>query len=174
MKVPSTRANPSRAVQSALDRLAAQHGVSAAEIERFCHGTTVATNAVIERKGVIATEGFRDILEIGRQDSPADVRSAARARRRAGWRWSATRGGDRADLANGAVILPLDEVSMRAAVDALLGEGVEAIAVCLLFAFLNPIHERRIREHIAAVAPKVACRCRARSIRHSGNTSARS
>ena len=83
MKVPSTRADPSRAVQSALDRLAAQHGVSAAEIERFCHGTTVATNAVIERKGarvgVIATEGFRDILEIGRQNSPADVRSPARA-----------------------------------------------------------------------------------------------
>ncbi|MDF3009569.1 MAG: 5-oxoprolinase [Burkholderiales bacterium] len=161
MKVPSTRADPSQAVQAALDRLAAEHGVPAASIERFCHGTTVATNAVIERKGarvgLIATEGFRDIIEIGRQmrRQMYDLRLKPET---PGW---LAPGARRVEVrerisAKGDIVQPLDEDSMRAAVERLLAEGVDAIAVSLLFAFLNPVHERRIRDHIAAVAPHVA------------------
>src|SRR5690242_12515514 len=73
LKVPTTRANPANAVATAIAELIRRAGIAANEIERFAHGTTVATNAVIERKGarvgVIASEGFRDILEIGRQRS---------------------------------------------------------------------------------------------------------
>src|SRR5262249_56687923 len=71
MKLPSTRKDPSVAVLQALQRMQADWGLAPQQIIRFVHGTTVATNAVLERKGacvgLIATEGFRDVLEIGRQ-----------------------------------------------------------------------------------------------------------
>src|SRR4051812_8808356 len=70
-KIPTTRSNPSIGVAHAIDLLSGQFSVAPSEIERFVHGTTVATNAVLERKGacvgLIMTEGFRDVLEIGRQ-----------------------------------------------------------------------------------------------------------
>src|ERR1700722_5751096 len=70
-KLPTTSGDPSRAVLAALDMVRRDWNVSPAEITRFVHGTTVATNAVLERKGarigLITTEGFRDVLEIGRQ-----------------------------------------------------------------------------------------------------------
>ena len=70
-KIPTTAGDPSRAVLVALDMARRDWGVGASEVSRFVHGTTVATNAVLERKGarigLITTEGFRDVLEIGRQ-----------------------------------------------------------------------------------------------------------
>src|SRR6516162_9985912 len=71
MKLPSTRQDPSRAVLQALERIAADWQLPPRQVVRFVHGTTVATNAVLERKGarvgIITTAGFRDVLEIGRQ-----------------------------------------------------------------------------------------------------------
>ena len=71
MKIPTTRSDPSIAVLEALKRMQAEWGLAPHDVARFVHGTTVATNAVLERKGacvgVITTEGFRDVLEIGRQ-----------------------------------------------------------------------------------------------------------
>jgi N-methylhydantoinase A/oxoprolinase/acetone carboxylase beta subunit len=71
MKVPTSRADPSISVLASLEALRTKHGVSPNELARFAHGTTVATNAVLERKGakigLITTKGFRDVLEIGRQ-----------------------------------------------------------------------------------------------------------
>lgn len=161
LKVPSTRGDPSRAVRTALDTLAGEHGVPLQAVERFCHGTTVATNAVIERKGarvgLIMTEGFRDILEIGRQmrRQMYDLRLVPET---PGW---LAPGARRVEVierisALGEVVVPLDEGSMRAAVERLLAADVEAIAVSLLFAFVNPVHERRIRDYIAEVAPGLA------------------
>ena len=70
-KVPSTRSDPSKAVRTVLDTLLPGWGIDPANVGRFCHGTTVATNAVLERKGarlgLLATDGFTDVLEIGRQ-----------------------------------------------------------------------------------------------------------
>lgn len=157
-KLPTTRADPSRAVLSALDMARDDWGVAASAISRFVHGTTVATNAVLERKGarigLITTEGFRDVLEIGRQmrhqmydlvlrpETPVFL-APRRYRREVRERLDA----------RGHVLIPLDEDSVQRAVDDLVAADVQAIAVCLLFSFLDPTHERRIREVISARHP---------------------
>ncbi len=157
-KVATTRADPSRAVLAALGTAGAEWGVPAAAIARFAHGTTVATNAVLERKGarigLVATEGFRDVIEIGRQmrhqmydlvlhpETPAFL-APGRLRREVR---------ERIDAA-GRVLVPLDENGARDAVRALLEEGAQAIAVSLLFSFLNPAHEQRIAAIVAELAP---------------------
>ena len=157
-KVPSTPADPGDAAITALQRLAAVEGVESRSIAQLAHGTTVATNAVLERKGgrlgIITTEGFRDTLEIGRQmrremyevrlDPQTPVFLAPRAMRL----------GVRERIGpQGEVIEPIDESSVRAALDRLVAAGVECIAVCLLFSFVNPAHERRVREMVRAEHP---------------------
>jgi len=157
-KEPSTPDDPSRAVIAGLRRLIEDHGVAPGDISVFAHGTTVATNAVLERKGatvgLITTEGFRDILEIGRQmrrrmysvrlepETPVFLAPGARrvgVRERVG--------------PDGAVLVPLDEESVIRAVEDLLGQGANSLAVALLFSFANPAHERRIREIVATRWP---------------------
>ena len=149
-KVPSTPADPGEAALAAVERLAMQ-GIDPGTLAQLAHGTTVATNAVLERKGgrlgIVTTEGFRDTLEIGRQmrremyevrlDPQTPVFLAPRAMR-LGVR---ERIGPR-----GEVVEPLDEASVRDALERLVAAGAECIAVCLLFSFLNPAHERRVRE----------------------------
>ena len=159
-KVPSTPADPGDAAIAAIQRLAAREGVESCSIAQLAHGTTVATNAVLERKGgrlgIITTEGFRDTLEIGRQmrremyevrlDPQTPVFLAPRAMRL----------GVRERIGpQGEVIEPLDESSVRAALDRLVAAGVECIAVCLLFSFVNPSHERRVREMARADHPEL-------------------
>jgi len=157
-KLPTTRGDPSRAVLAALDMARDEWGVPPSAISRFVHGTTVATNAVLERKGarigLITTEGFRDVLEIGRQmrrqmydlvlrpETPVFLASR-RYRREVR---------ERID-AQGHVLIPLDEDSVQHAVGDLVAADVQAIAVCLLFSFLDPTHERRIRDVIHAQYP---------------------
>ena len=150
-KVPSTPGDPGDAAIAALERLGAREGVEPGSIAQLAHGTTVATNAVLERKGgrlgIIATEGFRDTLEIGRQmrrrmyevrlDPQTPVFLAPRAMR-LGVR---ERIGPR-----GEVIERLDEDSVHAALERLVAAGAECVAVCLLFSFVNAAHERRVRE----------------------------
>jgi N-methylhydantoinase A len=157
-KVPSVPSDPSLAVVDALEKLFAE-GVSPADVAMIVHGTTVATNALLEGKGVRAglliTKGFRAVYE-------------ARG-------WSQPRGADLLDTFyrkppllvpqylteevverldyEGQVVTPLDEDALRAAVRKLARKGVEAIAVCFLFSFVNPAHERRAAEIIAQEAP---------------------
>ena len=157
-KVPSTPADPGDAAIAAVERLAEDEGIAPDSIAQLAHGTTVATNAVLERKGgrlgIISTEGFRDTLEIGRQmrremyevrlDPQTPVFLAPRAMRL----------GVRERIGpNGEVIEPLGEDSVRAALDRLVAEGAECIAVCLLFSFVNSSHERRVREIARAEHP---------------------
>ena len=158
-KVPSTPANPGEAALAAVARLAAE-GVEPGDLTQIAHGTTVATNAVLERKGgrlgIITTEGFRDTLEIGRQmrqemyevrlDPQTPVFLAPRAMR-LGVRERVGPGGE--------VVEPLDEASVRAALDRLAAAGAECVAVCLLFSFVNPEHERRVREIARAEHPEL-------------------
>lgn len=157
-KVPSTPADPSQAVVEGMRRLIEGHGVSPSAISVFSHGTTVATNAVLERKGAVVglltTEGFRDVLEIGRQMrrrmysvrlAPETPVFLAPGRRRVGVR---ERVGP-----DGSVIAALDEESVVHGVEHLLAEGATSLAVALLFSFANPAHERRIREIVAARWP---------------------
>ncbi len=160
MKIPSTRKDPSLAVLQALERMEADWGLPPHQVIRFVHGTTVATNAVLERKGacvgLITTEGFRDVLEIGRQmrhqmydlaldpETPTFL-APGRFRREVRERISAT----------GEVLHALDEAAVAAATDELIEAGAQAIAVVFLFSFLNSAHERRAREIIAARHPGV-------------------
>lgn len=158
-KVPSTPANPGEAALAAVERLAAE-GVEPGSLTQLAHGTTVATNAVLERKGgrlgIVTTEGFRDTLEIGRQmrqqmyevrlDPQTPVFLAPRAMRI----------GVRERVGPvGEVIEALDEASVRDALDRLVAAGAECIAVCLLFSFVNPEHERRVREIARAEHPEL-------------------
>ncbi len=156
-KLPSTRDDPSRAVAAALARLADEHGIASSAITRFCHGTTVATNAVLERKGamvgLIATEGFADILELGRQMRRQMYDLALKPETPS---WLAP-GARRVEVreriaADGSIVIPLDEASARAAITRLVAIGVEAIAVSLLFSFANDAHEQRLRALIDEIA----------------------
>lgn len=160
LKVPTSRDEPGHAVMAALDEMSRRHGIPTAAITSFAHGTTIATNAVLERKGarvgLICTEGFRDILEIGRQIrrqmydlnlKPETPGWLAPGARRVEVR-------ERID-ANGQVLVPLDETSLAAAIAKLKSEQVEAVAVALLFSFLNPAHEYHVRAAIEAAMPGV-------------------
>ncbi|PYM61272.1 MAG: hypothetical protein DMD79_13260 [Candidatus Rokuibacteriota bacterium] len=158
-KVSSTPADLIEGVRRGVERLLEVSGQAPGEIARFIHGTTIATNAILEQKGarlgLLATAGFEDILEIGRQnrgtmydlflDAQTPVFLAPR-RRRIGIT-------ERIDP-TGQVVVPLDEGEVRAAVRMLVEqEHVETLAVSYLFSFVNPRHEARTREIIAEVAP---------------------
>ncbi|MDP6343510.1 MAG: hydantoinase/oxoprolinase family protein, partial [Alphaproteobacteria bacterium] len=148
LKLPTTRDDPGVAVLEAVRQLRAAGALADGEVARFVHGTTAATNAVLERRGatlgLLTTRGFRDVLEIGRQFRQAlysvkltpetPVFLAPRA-----FRLEVT---ERVD-AEGRVTEPLDEAEVVAAADELVEMGAEAIAIVFLFSFLNPDHERR-------------------------------
>ncbi|MBU6530306.1 hydantoinase/oxoprolinase family protein [Streptomyces mayonensis] len=151
-KVHSTPDDPSLAVIEALDRLPAD----LREEALLLHGSTVATNALLERRGprlgLLVTRGFRDLLTLQRQDrdrmydlryvkpSPLVPRHLVREV-------------DERITAAGEVAVALDDESVRHAVKELLAQDVTAIAVCLLHSYGNPAHERRVAELIASVAP---------------------
>ena len=161
LKIPSTRGAESQAVQTAISELVEIHGIAAQAIGRFVHGTTVATNAVLERKGartgLLTTAGFRDVLEIGRQ-SRGDLYDLQFQSSSPGFLVPAPLRLEVAERvgADGAVVTPLDMDQLRHAITSLLDAGVEAIAVCYLFSFLNPAHERATGALIAEMAPQVA------------------
>ena len=158
IKVPTTRGDPSEAVIKSIAEIRDHWGIGAHEVTRFTHGTTVATNAVLERKGarigLITTAGFRDVLEIARQwrtqvyrvvlqpEAPVFL-APRRFRKEVPERLDAT----------GAVLTPLDEEAVVQAADALVKEGVEAIAISFLFSFKNPAHERRAADLVRARHP---------------------
>src|SRR5215469_622108 len=161
-KLLTTPKEPAQAVEQGVVTLLHDAASSAAAVSTLIHGTTLATNALIERKGakvgLLTTAGFRDALEIGREgrydmydlfvDQPAPLVPRH-------LRLEVTE----RIMADGSVQKPLDETSARAAIGALLGEGVEAIAVCLLHAYRNPAHERALADLIRRTAPDLAVSC---------------
>lgn len=159
-KIPSTPSDPSQAVIEGVSELIENYNVDPSQIELFAHGTTVATNAVLERKGatvgLITTSGFRDVLEIGRQMrqqmysvrlEPETPVFLAPGRRRFG---VIERVGP-----DGEIITPLDESSVLEALTSLQTQKVSSVAVVLLFSFMNPVHEKRIREIILDNNPDI-------------------
>ena len=159
-KVPTTRDDPSRGVVAGIGELCARTDLPRAAIDHVLHGTTIGTNAVLEYDGavtgMITTEGYRDIVHIGRhqrpqhysirQEVPWQDRPLARRRHR---RTVA----ERVVPPRGEVLVPLDEAGVREAARSLRDAGVEAIAVCFLFSYLNPAHEARARDLVQEEAP---------------------
>ncbi len=168
LKTPTTPHDPSEGVNNALalaeQELGLQPGSILKEIEYFGLGTTVATNALIERKGVktgiITTKGFGDAILmqrgnghwIGRELHEITRDSQRSAPEPVVQRPLIREVTERIDF-RGETIIALDEDEVRAQVQALLDDGVEAIAVCLLWSFRNPAHEQRVAAIIREMAP---------------------
>ncbi len=159
-KTPSTPADPARAVLDGLAMVAGSYGISlpelCAETGLLIHGTTVATNTLIERRGarvgLITTEGFRDVLEVreGFKEDRYNLRTEPLAPLVPRRMRMAVPERTRCD---GSVERPLDAAALESALDSLEREGAEAIAVCFLFSFANPEHERAAAEAIRARFP---------------------
>ena len=156
-KVPSTPSDPSVGFLEVIGRILRETGVEAADIGYLVHGTTVATNAIIEGKlaptGFITTEGFRDMLEIQRQIRPSLYDLLFEKPRPLAPRYLCFGIPERLD-ASGTVVVPLDEQAVATVAEQLKTEGVEALAVCYLHAYLNPEHERRTRDIVRDVFPE--------------------
>jgi N-methylhydantoinase A len=154
----TTRA-PEAGVLAIVRAIVTEAGIQPAQVQSIIHGTTLATNALIERKGaktaLLTTEGFRDVLEIRHEnrfeqyDINIDLPPPLVARR---LRLPIS---ERVD-AQGNVLVPLDETSIACALDALAEHDVEAVAVGFLHSFTNPDHERRVGDAIARRFPKMA------------------
>ena len=138
-KVPTTGDNQADGVLAALDQVAAAPG----DVELFIHGTTATTNALLERKlarcGLITTRGFRDVLELGRRTRPKPYGLIGHFEPLIPreLRYEVT---ERMD-AQGGVVRPLNEDEVRAAIRALLADGVESLVIHFLHAYANPAHE---------------------------------
>src|SRR6266852_2301846 len=157
-KVPSTPDDPSRAILQGVEMLLAK-GVAAADIGFFCHGTTVGTNALLEGKGVktglLVTEGFLGIYPVGEQARPYGAAIFDVLYDKPALLVPPSRTGEvkeRVDF-RGNVLRALDEQALRDTVRELTAQGVESIAVCLLFSFLRPEHEERVREIVLEEMP---------------------
>jgi N-methylhydantoinase A len=142
LKQPSTPADPSEAARSGLAKLAAGRSV------RVVHGSTVATNALLERRGaraaLITTRGFEDVLEIGRQARP-EIYDLTVDRQPPVVPAELRFGVDERAGPQGEVLQQLDADSVDAAIAALRDSGAESVAVCLLHSYANPEHEAAIR-----------------------------
>jgi N-methylhydantoinase A/oxoprolinase/acetone carboxylase beta subunit len=159
-KLPTTPDDPSQGTIQGLEELAAEAGAEPSSLDQVFHGTTIATNIVIEhtgaRVGMLTTEGYRDILHIARhkkplnfsnyQDLPWQAYPVVRRRYRLTVPERIT--GD------GRILVPLDEDRAREQVRALKEAGVEAVCVCFLFSFLNPEHEQRVAEIVREEFPE--------------------
>jgi N-methylhydantoinase A len=158
-KLLTTYAHPGEAVLEGITRVLAEAGLKPSEVGLIIHGTTLATNALIERSGAVTalltTEGHRDALEMAHEDRfeqydvmidrprplvPRHLRLPVRERM------------DR----NGGVLLPLDQASLEAALPVLDENGVESVAVGYLHAFVNPEHEQRTALWLAAARPQLS------------------
>ena len=161
-KVLTTTKDPAHGVEEGIHALLDEAGVRSDAVRAVVHGTTLATNALIERKGaktaLLTTEGFRDALEIrreGRYDmydlfiDPPPPLVPRHLRREVPERL----------LADGSILKTLDEAAARRALAELAREGVEALAICLLHAYVNPTHERRLSEIAREVSPGLSVSC---------------
>ena len=157
-KVPTTPENRALGTVRGLKRALELQGRGGADVAYVGHGMTTATNAVIQRSGghtaLIVNEGFRDLLLIGRQNRPSlyDIRKTRPQPLVRRQDCHAVRG--RLDPA-GREVTPLDEEGLRAIAGKLKADSVEAVAICLLHAYANPAHERRVKAILEEELPDI-------------------
>ncbi|MFN8457406.1 MAG: hydantoinase/oxoprolinase family protein, partial [Anaerolineae bacterium] len=158
-KVLTTHRAPEEGVLTAISQTLAQAGLAPADLSAIIHGTTLATNALIERKGartaLITTQGFRDVLRIGLENrfeqydlylEKPEPLVPRRLRLTVPERVSA----------QGQVLLPLDETAVRQIIPLLRKQQIESVAVAFLHSFVNPSHEQRVREILLAELPDLS------------------
>jgi N-methylhydantoinase A len=156
-KTPSTPDDPSRGFGQGIADVLGQAARSGADVARVLHGTTIATNLILEGKGartaLLVTTGFKYVLEIGRQDVPrrANLFSWVKPRRPLGpehiFEVPARMGPD------GNELVPLDTGALIAIARAIADEGIGSIAIVLLHSYANPVHERRVAAALQAAMP---------------------
>lgn len=158
-KVPTTPGRLSDGVLEGVISALERNNLDIGDVERLVYGTTLVTNIIVERDavpvGLITTENFRDVLAIGRayrNENIYDLR----------WRPAEPlvprhlrRGVKERIDAHGNILTPLDEVSVREALDAIVAEGVDTVAICLLNSYANPIHEQAIAKIARAEYPQL-------------------
>jgi N-methylhydantoinase A len=161
-KVLTTPRQPELAVMEGIGRLLGESKVAPGDVGLFIHGTTLATNALIERKGartaLLTTEGFRDVLAMGyekRFDAyDVNIEGAPELVSRP-LRFTVRE----RIAADGSVLLPLDEAGVRSAAERMREAGVQAVAICFLHAWAHPVHERRARAILRSVIGEEVTLC---------------
>ena len=159
-KTPSTPSDPSVGFMTGFAEILATNGVDARDVSRIFHGTTIATNAVLENRGapvgLLVTEGFRYVLEIARHGTPrlANPNSWVKPTRPVRPR-DCLEVNERTAF-DGEILAPLDERAVREAARHFAREGVAAVAVAFLHSYANPAHERRARELLWEELPDMA------------------
>ncbi len=155
-KISSSTGDYARAIVDGLDEVFRETGLVGADIDQIRHGTTVASNAILEAKGarvgLITTAGFRDVLELRTLRMPRLYDIAWEKPPPLVERYLRRTVKERV-RASGEIEHPLDMADALAQVQALLDEGVEAIAVCLINSFANPAHELKVKAAIEELAP---------------------
>src|SRR3954454_24873933 len=158
VKTPSTPHDPSEGVLTGVRRICDEAGIGVGELQNILHGTTVATNAVLESKGarvgLITTEGFGQILHLARSQTPGPL---------AGWiimikpdppaSLADTREAVERLDARGNVVVPVDEAQVEAIVRDLVGSGIESLTVALINSYVNPAHEEQIGAIVERLYP---------------------
>jgi N-methylhydantoinase A len=157
-KTPSTPHDPSEAVLTGISAICERAGIAPEQVAQIMHGTTVATNVILEGKGarvgLITTQGFRQILHLARSQTPGPL---------AGWMimikpeppatLADTREVSERMSAQGTVIRPLDEAQAEAVMTELINSGIESLTISLINSFANPEHERQLKAIVRRLAP---------------------
>jgi N-methylhydantoinase A len=159
-KTPSVPDDPSEAFMTGIKLALADAGAPATALDQVLHGTTVATNMILEGKGarsaLVTTRGFRHVLAIGRQDIPRKANLYTWVKPERPVPASRIVEIDERLAAGGSVIVPLDEESVLKAAEAIRRMDVGAVGICLIHAFANPEHERRTAEILRSELPGIA------------------
>jgi len=157
-KVPSTPQDQSIGVAEGISRMLDDLGMGPGDVAEVVHGTTVATNTMLERNGartaLVTTRGFRDVIHIGRQSRPHLYDLYAQRMDPLVPRELRREVTERMDF-RGQVVTPLDEGEVATLAGELVAEGIEAVAIAFLHSYANDSHERRAKEIFAEVAPQL-------------------
>lgn len=155
-KVPTTPSDQSEGVVAAVDEVLSRAGLEPRAVGRFAHGMTVATNALLEERGartaLVATRGFADVLEIGRQNRPQLYRPCASPPAPlvpAELRFEVSE-----RVAPEGVVQPLEEASVEEALELIEKAAPDAVAICLLHSYVDPAHERALADAVARRLPR--------------------
>lgn len=158
-KVPSTPDKPSAGVLHGVQQIVKEQGIDPGDLSFFIHGSTVATNTLLEQKGantaLLTTKGFKDVLQIGRQTRPKLYEFKARRSAPLVPRNLRLELDERID-AKGNIVKKVDRREVVQIAESLKNNNIESLAVCFINAYINPAHEREVKRILAEAAPEIS------------------